>query len=119
MSTNAKIEHCTSCGSKDIVVAGNKYLCRLCNIVYEVTDTGTRALDTNPLDDIDKRLEKAERAIANLEKGRIDKTEPPDPVEDQINNETARLNEMPSDEDIDRDIDENSGTEEDGFITWE
>ena len=101
----AEIKHCTSCGSDQIEVAGNKYLCRICNIVYEVTDTGTKVLDTNPLDKIEQRLANVERKQQG--------GEPPDTVEQQIDKETAELHELPSVEEID------SETEEDGFIIFE
>ena len=115
----AQIKHCTSCGSEDIVVAGNKFLCRPCNIVYEVTDTGTKVLDTNPLAEHEQRLASAERAIAVLQKaGQGD--EPSDPVEQQIDKETEELHELPSEEEIDRDIEENSRDyDNEGFIILE
>lgn len=88
MPEQIKIEKCTSCGSDQIVVAGNKFLCRPCNIVYEVTDTGTKVLDTNPLDKFQRRLANAENAIAAVKKfvedgdGSVEDPEPepePDP----------------------------------------
>ena len=102
---SVEIKHCTSCGSDQIVVAGNKFLCRVCNIVYEVTDTGTKVLDTNPLDKIEQRL-------ANVEKkqqGGGETVEQPDP-----------FGGGPIDRPVEDEIDEaEDDTEQDGFIIFE
>jgi hypothetical protein len=108
MSKQIKIDKCTSCGSDQIVVAGNKFLCRVCNIVYEVTDTGTKVLDANPLDEHEQRLANAERDIAVLKKaGQGGETvEPPETPAEGIEPETDEV----TDEDE---------TQEDGFIIFE
>ncbi len=100
-----EIKHCTSCGSDQIVVAGNKFLCRICNIVYEVTDTGTKVLDTNPLAKHEQTLRDIQRDIAEIKKeqGGDESDEQPETPAENIEPET------------DEDEDE---TEEDGFITW-
>jgi len=91
-----KIEHCTSCGSDQIEVAGNKYLCRICNVVYEVTDTGTKALETDPLGKDRERIDRAEKDIAAI-KEKLSKPEP-----DKNENEN-----------------ENDDEEQDGFLIWQ
>lgn len=123
MSEQIKIDKCTSCSSDQIVVAGNKFLCRLCNVVYEVTDTGTKVLDANPLDEHEQRLANAERDIAAIKKAQQGGG-PPDPVEEQIDNETEKLHELPADEKFIEDhpkptaMDEEE-PQEDGFIVFE
>lgn len=105
-----EIKHCTSCGSDQIVVAGNKFLCRVCNIVYEVTDTGTKVLDTNPLDRHEQRLDQVVRDIAELKKEQDgdESIECPDPDEAKEFFDKTRSNKA-------EDVDE---TEVDGFISW-
>lgn len=108
MANQINIDKCTSCGSDQIVVAGNKFLCRPCNVVYEVTDTGTKVLDANPLDQHEQRLGQAELAIKKLEgqqQGGAETVEAPDP---HGGGPIDRPVETETEEDI----------EEDGFITW-
>lgn len=109
MPEQIKIEKCTSCGSDQIVVAGNKFLCRPCNVVYEVTDTGTKVLDANPLDEHEQRLANAERDIAAIKKaqqGGGESDVQPESSPESIEPETDET----------EDEDE---TEEDGFIVFE
>jgi len=109
----AEIKYCTSCGSDHVEVAGNKFLCRVCNIVYEVTDTGTKVVETDPLGKHEQRLSKAERDIADLKKeqqGGNKTVEAPDPfgggpVDRPVETETD-------------DETEEDETEEDGFVSW-
>jgi len=105
MPTN--IKHCTNCGSDQIVVAGNRFLCRICNIVYEVTDTGTKVLDTNPLAKHEQTLRDIQRDIAELKK---------EQGGDESNVQSEPSSESIDDEDEAEDVDE---TEEDGFIVFE
>jgi hypothetical protein len=111
MSEQIKIDKCTSCGSDQIVVAGNKFLCRPCNIVYEVTDTGTKVLEANPLDEHEQRLANAVRDIAALKKavqgGEI--VEQPAPDDDKFIEDHPEPTAM----------DEDGPDEEDGFIIFE
>ena len=109
MPEQIKIDKCTNCSSDQIVVAGNRFLCRPCNVVYEVTDTGTKVLDANPLDEIEQRQARLERAFELIEKAGQGGG-PPDPVEEQIDNETEELHELPDEDEIE--------TEEDGFILF-
>lgn len=111
MPNQLKIEKCTNCGTDQIEVAGNKFLCRVCNVVYEVTDTGTKVLDANPLDRHEQRLDQAVRDIAEIKKQQggdesehVDQGEPPD------------LQEGFHDDDGDEAEDD---TEQDGFIVFE
>lgn len=109
MSDQIKIDKCTSCGSDQIVVAGNKFLCRHCNIVYEVTDTGTKVLDANPLDALEQRFGQAELAIKKLleqQQGGGESDVQPETQPESIEPETDEA----------EDVDE---TEEDGFIIFE
>ena len=104
----AEIKHCTSCGSDQIVVAGNKFLCRICNIVYEVTDTGTKVLDTNPLAKHEQTLRDIQRDIADIKKkqGGDESDEQPETPAESIEPETDEAEE----------VDE---PEQDGFIIFE
>lgn len=107
MPSQIKLEKCTNCGSDQIEVAGNKFFCRVCNIVFEVTDTGTKVLDANPLDKFEQRQTRLERAFEALERAGQGGDEP-DHV-DQV--DTPDLQEgLHNDEDE---------TEENGFIVFE
>lgn len=107
MASQIKIEKCTNCGSDQIEVAGNKFLCRPCNIVYEVTDTGTKVLDANPLDRHEQRLDQVVRDVAEIKKEQqggdetehVDQGEPPD-LQAGLHNDEDEI-------------------EEDGFIVFE
>ena len=111
MSEQIKIEKCTSCGSDQIVVAGNKFLCRPCNVVYEVTDTGTKVLDANPLDALEQRFGKAELAIKKILEQQQGGGESESQPDDQ---------EFVEDHPEPTAMDENEPeTEEDGFIIFE
>lgn len=102
-----EIKHCTSCGSDQIVVAGNKFLCRPCNIVYEVTDTGTKVLDTNPLAKHEQTLRDIQRDIAELKKkqGGDESDVQPESSPESIEPETDET-------------EDDSEIEQDGFISW-
>ncbi|HUS71932.1 MAG TPA: hypothetical protein VMY06_02615 [Sedimentisphaerales bacterium] len=109
----AKIKHCTSCGSDQIVVAGQKFLCRPCNIVYEVTDTGTKVLDTDPLGKQEQRLSQAEQDIADLKKqGGNETVEAPDPFGG------GPIDRVVEPEKTDAEETEEPEAEEDGFVSW-
>lgn len=95
MPSQIKIEKCTNCGSDQIEVAGNKFLCRPCNIVFEVTDTGTKVLDANPLDKLERGFADIKRDVAAImkeqqggdEPDHVDQVDPPDLQEGLHNND--------------------------------
>jgi len=104
MPAKIKIEFCTSCGSKDIEVNGNRYYCPDCDITYQVTKLGTKVVDSNPRGKEKARLDQCEQDIAELKGQKPAKpAEPAEPVEPV---EPAAASE---------DEDE---SEKDGFITW-
>ena len=89
-----KIKHCPSCGGTQIEVAGNKILCRACEITFTVTDEGARATDIDPLTKDRQRLDRIEKDVAGLKQkqqggnGADDEPEPtnepePDETEDE------------------------------------
>ncbi len=102
----AEIKHCTSCGSKEIEVAGNKYLCRECGIVYEVTDTGTKALNTDPLGEDRARISSNAKDIAALKEQRGGSEPDPEPAAEPEPDDDP---EPAEDEDED---------EMEGFVSW-
>lgn len=104
-----QIKHCTSCGSDQIEVAGSKYLCRPCNIVYEVKDTGTKVLDTDPLGKHEQRLSQAEQDIEDLKKQGGGEPEPTESLTDQHDQEPNEPDPAEAEE---------PETEETGFVEW-
>ena len=99
-----QIKHCNCCGSSTIEVSGKKYLCRSCNIVYEVTDTGTTVLNTDPLSKHEQRLDVVERDLAALKKQQGGDDE----LDDKPTSEPeGEVDELDKDE------------PEDGFLRWE
>lgn len=101
MPAKIKIEFCTSCGSKEIEVTGQKYYCPDCDVTYKVTEAGTKVVDANPLGKQNVRLDQVEKDVADL-KGQ--KPTDPEPTESPA----------PDPEKKDEDEDED---EPDGFIT--
>lgn len=99
MSEETKIEFCTSCGSKDIEVTGNKYYCNVCDVTYQVTTAGTEIVSTDPLK---KQNERIDQIAADVEQLKGKK-----PVEQS----PAELELKPTDEAAEED--------QDGFITIE
>lgn len=77
-----EIKHCTSCGSDDIEVAGNRYLCKACGVTYEVTDAGTKVVSTDPFSKDRGRIDQLEKDVDALKKG---KREPRDINRDESN----------------------------------
>lgn len=102
MPPKIEIKFCTSCGSKDIEVTGQKYYCPDCDVTYKVTEAGTKVVETNPLGKQEARLSQAEKDIAEL-KGQ----KPAEPAPDDT---------VASEDDHDG---ENEDEEQDGFITFE
>lgn len=102
MPPKIKIEFCTSCGSKEIEVTGQKFYCPVCDVTYKVTEAGTKVVDTNPLGKQNNRLDQVEKDVAVL-KGQKP-AEPAEPVEPAPDPENK-------DEDEDKD-------EQDGFVNW-
>lgn len=78
MTKAIKIEHCTSCGSKNIKVDGNQYYCPDCDKTAKVTEQGTKVIDKNPLGKEKARIDQLEDDVAEL-KGH--KEPEPDPIE--------------------------------------
>jgi len=103
MPSKIKIEFCTSCGSKDIEVTGQKYYCSTCDVTYIVTEAGTKVVSTNPLGKTNTRLDQVEKDVADLQGKKPASKDPTDPPAS-----------VPENNDIDDDEDE-----PDGFITIE
>ena len=100
MPPKIKIEFCTSCGSKEIEVTGQKFYCPDCDVTYKVTEAGTTVVDTNPLGKQNARLEQAEKDIADLKGQKPAEPAEPDPP-------------APDPENKDEDEDKS-----DGFVSW-
>ena len=81
MPEKIKIEFCTSCGSQDIKVTGNKFYCPDCDITYKVTTQGTKVIETNPLGKEKARLDQCEQDIAELQGQKEPGPEPAEPTE--------------------------------------
>lgn len=104
MPAKIKIEFCTSCGSKEIEVNGQKFYCPDCDVTYKVTEAGTKVVDTNPLGKQNTRLDQVEKDVSEL-KGQ-NPAEPDQPAEPV----------QPAAPESDN---ENGDEEEsDGFVTW-
>lgn len=106
MSTPIKIEFCTSCGSQEIKVTGNKFYCPDCDITYKVTAQGTKVVETDPLGKQNARLDQIEDDVAQLKVGSEPEPEPAEPAaggDDDVNH----LGDKNEDED-----------EQDGFVNW-
>ena len=101
MPPKIKIEFCTSCGSKEIEVTGQKFYCSDCDVTYKVTEAGTKVVDANPLGKQNARLDQAEKDIAELKGQKPAETDP--------------ALSSPKSEKKDEDEDEE---EPDGFISW-
>ncbi len=84
----AKIEHCPSCGGTEIKVAGNKVLCRACDVVYTIEDDGARVEDTDPLGKVKERLDNIEAKIAEPQKQQGDEPDPSSDDEPDESDET-------------------------------
>lgn len=104
MPPKIKIEFCTSCGSKEIEVTGQKFYCPDCDVTYKVTEAGTKVVDANPLGKQNARLDQAEEDIAVL-KGQ----KPAEPKSD----DQKFIEDHPEPTAMDDDEDE-----PDGFVTW-
>jgi len=102
MPPKIKIEFCSSCGSKDIEVTGQKFYCPECDVTYKVTEAGTTVLSTNPLGKQNTRLDKVEKDVADLRGKKPAETNPLDPP-------------APDPENKEKDEDEG---EQDGFVNW-
>ena len=83
MPSKIKIEFCTSCGSQDIKVTGNKYYCPDCDITYIVTTQGTKVIDSNPLGKEKDRIDRLEDDVAQLKGQKPAEPEVPETDEDK------------------------------------
>lgn len=61
-----KIEFCTSCGSREIKVTGNKFYCPVCDVTYKVTEDGTKVVNADPLGKEKARIAALEGDVAEL-----------------------------------------------------
>lgn len=106
MPPKIKIEFCTSCGSKEIEVTGQKFYCPNCDVTYKVTEAGTKVVDTNPLAKQQNRLDQVEKDIAELKGPKPAEPAPAAPKPD-------------SEDDVNSHGDKNQDEEDqDGFINW-
>jgi antitoxin (DNA-binding transcriptional repressor) of toxin-antitoxin stability system len=62
------IEHCPSCGSTEITVAGNKVHCKPCDVTYMVTAQGATVADLDPLGKDRERINKLVQDVEDLKK---------------------------------------------------
>lgn len=110
MPAKINIEFCTSCGSTEIEVTGNKYYCRQCDITYKVTEAGTKVITTNPLGKTNERLEQVEKDVEELKSKNKKPAESEPPAEPGPG----------ADDDVNYHGDKNEPEEEeeDGFIIW-
>lgn len=118
-------EFCSSCGSKNIEVAGNKYYCGDCDITYEVTPKGTIAIDTNPLGNVDKlehRVEKLESDVDEILNNESGENEKPGFLQSLLgggeNDNDGFLQFVPVGAEEDIGTDEDEENRPDGFISW-
>jgi hypothetical protein len=71
-----EIKVCPSCGSTEIMVAGNKVHCAGCDVSFQITAEGAKVLDVDPLGKNRKRLDQLERDIEELKRGKGITNEP-------------------------------------------
>ena len=114
MPNKIKIEFCTSCGSKEIEVTGQKFYCSACDVTYKVTEAGTKVVDTNPLGKQNTRLDQVEKDIADLKGSKPAEQDRPNPPGADLANELGAedLNAA----DLRREAEDDD--EQDGFVTW-
>ncbi|MBA7624784.1 hypothetical protein ES703_32196 [subsurface metagenome] len=113
----SEFEFCTSCGSENIKVTGNKFYCGDCDITYEVTPKGTKVVATNPpkeqVDELHYRIDDLEKDVDELlnnKSGDDEDDEEPHGVV-WFESENAHVA-------VGAGSDEDEETERDGFITW-
>jgi len=115
-------EFCSSCGSENIEVTGNKFYCGDCDITYEVTPKGTKVVATNPpkeqIDELHARLDDVEKDVDELLNNESGKNEKPGFLQSLLgggendNDGFLQLVAVGTGEDEDED------EEPDGFMTW-
>ncbi|MBA7532886.1 hypothetical protein ES705_25116 [subsurface metagenome] len=123
----SEFEFCSSCGSENIEVNGNKFYCSDCDITYEVTPKGTKVVTTNPAKDIDieHRVERLEQDVDEMLNNESGKNKKPGFLQSLFGggeNDNDGFIRVESDEDEDlvpvgADADEDED-EPRGFITW-
>lgn len=117
-------EFCSSCGSKNIEVAGDRYYCGDCDVTYKVTSKGTIPIDTNPslvVDALEERVEQLEEDVDKLN-GNSDKDENSGVLFSLFGIDFGFVNGTEDDEDEDlvpvgSESDEDEDEEPDGFIS--
>ena len=83
MPAKIKIEFCTSCGSQEIKVTGNKFYCPDCDVTYIVTTQGTKVVDSDPLGKANARVDQLEQDVAELKGNKEPGHEPTGPAEEK------------------------------------